>query len=96
VSENIAKLLRGYAGHADKSRELTQRAVDSTVRSDSKGNGAIWQSNAALREAAYGEAAQARQTVAAALKLALEGQGAEAALAFAMAGTTQNTLSLTN
>jgi len=62
--------------------------VDSAIRADRKETGAIWQAIAAQREAAYGIAAQARSSAAAALKLAPSSQGAEvaAALAFALAG----------
>jgi eukaryotic-like serine/threonine-protein kinase len=64
--------------------------VDSAIRADSKETGAIWQANAALQQAAYGEATQARHSAAQALKLAPTSQGAEseAARAFAMAGDT--------
>jgi hypothetical protein len=50
--------------------------------------GPIWQANAAVQQAAYGDAREARQSAATALKLAPESQGVEveAALAFAMAG----------
>ena len=73
-----------------KARELTNRATDSAVHDDSKESAAIWQENAALREAAFGNAAKARQTAAAGLQLAPASQGVEveAALAFAMAGET--------
>jgi hypothetical protein len=77
-----------YGGHVAKARELTKRAVDSAIRPDSKENGAIWQANAALQQAAYANSAEARQTAAEALKLVPTSQGveSEAALAFAMAG----------
>ncbi len=79
-----------YAGHLAKARGLTKLAVDTAVRVDSKETGAIWQANAALREAAYGNAAQARQSAAEALKLAPTSVGvaSEVTLAFAMAGDT--------
>jgi len=85
-----------YGGHLGKARELTKRAVDSAVRADSKENGAIWQAIAAQREAAYGNAAEARRTAAEAVKLAPTSQAAEAeaALAFAMAGDTAKAESL--
>jgi eukaryotic-like serine/threonine-protein kinase len=85
-----------YAGHVSKARELTKRAVDSAIRADSKENGAIWQANAALQQAAYGDPARARQSAAEALKLAPASQGveSEAALAFAMAGATARAESL--
>ena len=86
----LASDTEAYGGHLGKARELTKRAVDSAIRADSKETGAIWQANAALQQAAYGDATQARQSAAQALKLAPTSQGAEAeaALAFAMAGDT--------
>ena len=64
----LASDTEAYGGHLGKARELTKRAVDSAIRADSKENGAIWQENAALREAAYGNAAEARQSAAAGFK----------------------------
>jgi len=77
-------------------RELTTQAADSAIRADSKENGAILQVNAALQQAAYGNAAEARQLAAEALKLAPASQGveAESALAFAMEGDTARAESL--
>jgi tetratricopeptide (TPR) repeat protein len=79
-----------YAGHVNKARGVTKQALDSAMRAESKETGAIWQENGALRDAAYGYAAKARQEAAAALKLAPDSQAVEveAALAFAMAGDT--------
>ena len=83
----LASDTEAYAGHLDKARELTKRAVDSAIRADSKETGAIWQANAALQQAAYGNAAEARHSAAEALKLVPTSQAVEieAALAFAMA-----------
>jgi tetratricopeptide (TPR) repeat protein len=85
-----------YAGHVGKARELTKRAVDSAIRADSKETGAIWEATAAQREAAYGNAVEARQSAAEAMKLAPASQGVESevALAFAMAGDTARAESL--
>jgi tetratricopeptide (TPR) repeat protein len=85
-----------FAGHVAKAEVLTRRALDSAIRADSKETGAIWEENEALREAAYGYAAKARQTAAAGLKVAPSSQGVqvEAALAFAMAGDTARAESL--
>src|SRR5438552_8112599 len=58
---SLASDTEAYAGHLRRARELTQRAVDSAVRADSKEAGAIWRDNAALREAAFGNATEARQ-----------------------------------
>jgi serine/threonine protein kinase/tetratricopeptide (TPR) repeat protein len=78
-----------YYGRLAKARDFSRRAVDSAVRNDSKETGAIWQVNAALREAEFGNAAAARQNVAAALALA-PGRDVKvlAALALARIGET--------
>jgi len=92
----LASDTEAYAGHLRKARELTKQSVGSAIRAGDKESGAIWQENAALREAAYGNAAEARASAAEALKLAPGSQGAEAeaALAFAMAGDTARAESL--
>ena len=59
-----------YYGRLAKARDLSRRAVDAAVRNDSKETSALWQVNAALREAEFGNAAAAKQAVAAALALA--------------------------
>ena len=93
---SLASDTEAYAGHLGKARELTKRAVDSAIRADSKETGAIWRENAALREAAYGNFAEAKQAAAEGLKLtpASQGVGVEAALAYAMAGDTARAESL--
>ena len=86
----LASDTEAYAGHVIKAAGVTKQALNSAMRAESKETGAIWQENGALREAAYGRAAKARQEAAAALKLAPASQAVEveAALAFAMAGDT--------
>jgi hypothetical protein len=86
----LASDTEAYAGHVSKARELTKWAVDSAQRADNKETRVIWQANAALQQAAYGNVTEARQPAAEALKLAptSQGVGSEAALAFAMAGDT--------
>ncbi|HYW39764.1 MAG TPA: protein kinase [Terriglobales bacterium] len=86
----LASDTEAYVGHLGKARELTIQAVDAAIRADSKENGAIFQTIAGQREAAYGNAAGARESATEALKLAPASQGveSEAALAFAMAGET--------
>ncbi len=99
-SENIGLSLasdtESYAGHLGKSRELTKRSVDSAIRADSKETGAVWYENAALHEAAFGNAAAAKQAAAQGLTLTSKNQavGLEAALAYAMAGDTGRAESL--
>ena len=58
-----------YYGHLTRARDFSRRAVDAAVRADSKESAAIWQVTSALREAEFGNAAPAKQGVAAALAL---------------------------
>ncbi|HXZ41257.1 MAG TPA: protein kinase, partial [Terriglobales bacterium] len=58
-----------YYGRMSKARDFSRRAVDSAVRADSKETAALWQANAALREAELGNDALAKRGVAAALAL---------------------------
>src|SRR5713226_7630111 len=58
-----------YDGRLVKARDFSRRAVDAAVRNDSRETAALWQVNAALREAEFGNAAAAKQDVAAALTL---------------------------
>jgi eukaryotic-like serine/threonine-protein kinase len=98
--ENVGLALasdsEAYAGHLAKARELTRRAVDSAARLDDRESGAIYLANAALEQAAYGNAAEARQSAAEALKLAPANPGVavEAAIAFAMLGDAARSESL--
>ncbi len=58
-----------YYGRLSGARDFSRRAMDSAVRADSKETAASWQTNAALREAEFGNTAAARQGVTAALAL---------------------------
>jgi tetratricopeptide (TPR) repeat protein len=77
-----------YAGHSNRARELVRKSVESAIRADSKENGGIWEENAAVWEAAFGNEAEAKKAAADGLKLYPTSQGVdvEAALAYAMAG----------
>jgi serine/threonine protein kinase/Tfp pilus assembly protein PilF len=92
----LASDTEAYAGHVVKARDLAKRAVDSAIRADSKENGAVWQENYALHEAAFGNIAEALRTAQEGIKLApaSQGVGSEAALVFAMAGDTARAESL--
>jgi eukaryotic-like serine/threonine-protein kinase len=85
---SLASDTEAFAGHLRRARELTQSAVDSGARSNNKETALLWRGNAALREAAFGNAAEARKDATEALELLPPGQGVEleAALALAMAG----------
>ena len=78
-----------YYGRLSKARDFSRRAVDSAVRADSKETAALWQANAALREAEMGGTASARQGVTAALALSPGRDVKEvAAIALARIGDT--------
>jgi len=78
-----------YFGHLSKARELSKQAVTSGIHADAKETAALWQANAALREAEFGNVNPARQYAQAALAL-IEGRAVEsvAALTFAQGGDT--------
>jgi tetratricopeptide (TPR) repeat protein len=90
LGQSLASDTEAYSGHLRQARFLTKQSVESAVNADSKESGAIWIENAALREAAFGNAREAKQAVVDGLKLAPASQsvGVEAALAYAMAGNT--------
>lgn len=79
-----------YHGRVAQSSDLTTRAIDSAIHVGDQDVAAIWQENAALREAAFGKAEAARKQAEAGLKLAPGSPDAlaEAALALAMIGDT--------
>jgi len=73
-----------YYGHLARARDFSRRAVDAAVRADSKERAAIWQVNAALREAEFGNLSIAKQDADAALTLA-PGRDVEMLVALALA-----------
>jgi eukaryotic-like serine/threonine-protein kinase len=92
----LASDTEAYAGHVKKARELTTEAVGSAMRAENQEGAAVYQANFAVQQAAYANAAQARQAAAEALRLAPASRGvaAEAALALAMTGETRRAESL--
>jgi tetratricopeptide (TPR) repeat protein len=78
-----------YYGRLTKARLFSRRAVDSALRSDSREAAALWQVNAALREAELGRSDEAKRGVKDALTLA-PGRDVNvlAALALARIGET--------
>jgi Tfp pilus assembly protein PilF len=85
-----------YAGRLSEARELTRQSIQAAIRGDFIETGAIFEDNGALREAAFGNAPEANQAAAAALKIAPANKDVkiEAALAFAMAGDAARAQSL--
>jgi serine/threonine protein kinase/tetratricopeptide (TPR) repeat protein len=85
-----------WSGRLGKARELSRQAIERARRSDEKEPAALWQANAAIREALFGNMDAARQNAAAAAALAPGSHDAEAqaALAYALAGDTAHAQSL--
>ena len=73
-----------YTGHLARARDLSRQAVESAERAGEQEVAAGWQAMAALREALFGEAAEARTDSAAALALS-RGRDVSAAVGLALA-----------
>jgi hypothetical protein len=85
-----------FYGHLGKARELLQHAVEIAQRGGEKETAAGWQMDAALREAEFGNPAQAREKTTSALALAATQEvQTEAALAFARAGDSARARKIT-
>jgi serine/threonine protein kinase/Flp pilus assembly protein TadD len=84
-----------FSGRLGKARDFSRRAVESAQRADEKETAALWQMNGALREAEFGNAAQARNETASALALAsTRDMRILAALALARAGDSDRAQSM--
>jgi len=85
----------GYAGHLNKARELTRRAVDSALRADSKGGASIWELEGAFREEIFGEP-DARERAIAGMNITPDSPEAQefGALVLAGSGDTKRAESL--
>ena len=73
-----------YYGRMSRARDFSRRAMESAARADSKETAALWEVNAALREAELGNTALAWQGVEAALALS-SGRDVKMAAALALA-----------
>jgi predicted Zn-dependent protease len=78
-----------YYGRLLKAQDFTRRAVNSAVRAGSKETAALWQVNAALREAEVGDGAQGKQEAISALALS-SGRDVKLIAAFTMARAGDN------
>jgi len=85
-----------WSGKLGKARELSRQAVEGARRSDEKEPAGLWQANAAIREALFGNVEAARQNAASAVALAPGSHDAEAqaALAYALTGDATHAQSL--
>ena len=86
-----------YSGQLGKAREFSRRAVASAERAQEKETAAGYEAEASLREALFGNAAQARQRAATALALSA-GRDVQygAALALTLAGDAGRTQAMAN
>lgn len=77
-----------WSGRLGKARELSSRAWEMARSRNEIEDAAVWQANAAIREALFGNASMARKSAAGALKIAPGSRDAEAqaALAYVFAG----------
>jgi eukaryotic-like serine/threonine-protein kinase len=80
-----------YAGHVQKGRELSRRAVESAQTAQLMEPAAIWQGIAALREAAYGNFDEARRGAEKVLEIAPKSRDAQilATLVFTRIGNAR-------
>ena len=76
----------GYAGHLNKARELTRKAVDSASRADNKAGASIWELEGAFREEIFGES-DAREQATAAMNIAPKSPEAQEFGALVLAGS---------
>jgi serine/threonine protein kinase/tetratricopeptide (TPR) repeat protein len=84
-----------YAGQLEKARELSRRAVASAQDAEEKETAASYEASAALREALFGNPAEARQRAAAALTLSTGREVQyQAALALALTGDRERAQAL--
>ena len=89
---------RSLLGKLGNARGLSRRAVESAQRNEEREPAALWQANAAIREALFGYADAARKSAAMATSLAPGSHDAEAqaALAYALAEDASHSQSLTD
>src|SRR4029077_3587976 len=81
---NSEGLVLAYSGHLEEARRMSQRAADLARQADQRETAALYETDAALREAFLGNASTARQRAMAALGLS-RSRDAEYAVAFSLA-----------
>ena len=93
---SLESLAEGRSGHLRKARELKAQALESAERTGKKESAAEWRMEGALREAVFGNVAQARQSAAWILNQTTPGLDAQGigALALAWVGDTAHAESL--
>ncbi len=87
-----------YYGRLKSARDFTRRAVDSALKADLKESAATWMVQASLREAMFGNSAEAQRDADEALKLSPESKDVRAmvALIFARTGNAARAQSISD
>jgi eukaryotic-like serine/threonine-protein kinase len=81
---NTEAFVLAYSGHLQQARTMTRRAVDMARQAHQPERAAMYEAGAAVREAFFGNASEARRRANAALELS-KGRDAEYGAAFALA-----------
>jgi eukaryotic-like serine/threonine-protein kinase len=76
-----------YYGHLRAAREMTRKTVDTAKRNNAVEVGAVYEGNAAIREAEFGNLKEAERLAAAALGMFHGGQSVRLGIALALAQT---------
>jgi hypothetical protein len=86
---SLASDAQSYYGHNAKGRELSRRAVEAAKRNGQDANAARWRANLALREAEFGNPAEARRQAQMALAVSSDRDSQiSTSLALARAGNS--------
>ncbi|MGA7918051.1 MAG: protein kinase [Candidatus Acidiferrales bacterium] len=96
LRDRVTERGEAWFGRLKNARMLSRQAVDRARRNDEKEPAALWQANAAIREALFGNSDAARQNAAMAASLASGSRdaGTQAGLAYALAGDAVHAQSL--
>jgi DNA-binding winged helix-turn-helix (wHTH) protein/tetratricopeptide (TPR) repeat protein len=93
ISDREASTL-AHSGHLQRARILSHRAVDQAEHAAQRERAGLWEATAAVREAFFGNAAEARTRATAALELS-KGREVEYGAAFALARAQDSSRSQT-
>jgi eukaryotic-like serine/threonine-protein kinase len=81
---NAEAFVSAYSGHLEEARKMSQRAADLARKAERRDTEALYEADAAMREALFGNALAARQRAGDAVELS-EGRDVEYGAAFALA-----------
>ncbi len=96
ISDQEAFVL-AYSGHLQQARRMSRRAVDLAQQAGQRERAALYETGAALREAFFGNASEARRSAMAALELSKDREVEYgAAFALALSGDSSGSQTLAN